>query len=114
MKKKPIHLKEIDPREVIFYWYDLGNATYALYDSDMGEPISYGSINLVVGTIRAINEEVISGKRKKCVLWYLERDQTQGWKKKTPPVLFNWNPDTADKKKADQKKKDEETENKSK
>ena len=108
MKKKPIHLKEISPDETIFYWYELGESMYALYDTDMGEPISYGSINLVVGTIRAINEEVMSGKRKKCVLWYFKRDSILGWRKSTPPVLFNWNPEVADKKKiTDNKKKEE-------
>ena len=108
MKKKPIHLKEISPNETIFYWYELGESMYALYDTDMGEPISYGSINLVVGTIRAINEEVMSGKRKKCVLWYFKRDSTLGWRKSTPPVLFNWNPEVADKKRiTDNKKKEE-------
>lgn len=108
MKKKPIHLKEISPNETIFYWYELGEAMYSLYDTDMGEPISYGSINLVVGTIRAINEEVMSGKRKKCVLWYFKRDATLGWRKSTPPVLFNWNPEVTDKKKiTDNKKKEE-------
>ncbi len=112
MKKKPLHLKEIGYKEPVFYWYDLGESMYALYDSDMGEPVSYGSLNLVVGTIRAINEEVLSGKRKKCVLYYFKRDATQGWKKSTPPVLFNWNPDTADMKEADDKKKQENTEKK--
>ena len=107
MKKKPFHLKEIDSRETIFYWYDLGESMYAVYDSDMGEPISYGSLNLVVGTIRAINEEVTAGTRKKCMLWYFERDATQGWRKKTPPVLFNWKPESTDKKAATDKKKDE-------
>lgn len=107
MKKKPFHLKEIAYNEPIFYWYDLGEATYALYDSDMGEPISYGSLNLVVGTIRAINEEVLIGKRKKCVLWYFKRDASQGWKKSTPPVLFNWNPDSRDKKSETDRKKQE-------
>lgn len=105
MKKRPLHLKEIDPKEREFFWFNLGQSTYVLYDSDLGEPISYGSINLVVGTIRAINEEVISGKRNPCVLWYFERDGTIGWRKKTPPVLFNWNPSAATKKAvADDKK----------
>ena len=107
MKKKPLHLKEIGYDESIFYWYELGGGTYALYDSDMGEPVSYGSLNLVVGTIRAINEEVISRKRVKCVLYYLVRDVNNGWKKRTPPVLFNWTPDNEDKKKViDQKNKE--------
>jgi len=107
MKKKPLHLKEIYPKENIFYWYDLGESMYAVYDSDMGEPISYGSLNLVVGTIRAINEEVATGKRNRCMLWYFKRDAMQGWKKHTPPVLFNWNPETTDKKVVTDKKKAE-------
>ena len=112
MKKKPLHLKKIDHEENIFYWYELGESMYVLYDSDMGEPISYGSLNLVVGTIRAINREVTEGKRKKCILWYFERDATQGWRKKTPPVLFNWNPETTDKKDVTDKKKSEDTDKK--
>lgn len=112
MKKKPFHLKQIGPDETIFYWYNLGNSTYALYDSDQGEPISYGALNIVVGTIRAINKEVVSGKRKKCALWYFERDKSQGWRKRTPPVLFNWNPDTSQKKEiTDEKKKQDVSEN---
>lgn len=105
MKKKPLHLKPIEPNETIFYWYELGESTYVLYDSDMGEPISYGSLNLVVGTIRAINKEVVQGKRKPCILWYFKRDKNMGWKKFTPPVLFNWNPETTDKKEVTDEKK---------
>ena len=105
MKKKPVHLKEIAYDEPIFYWYELGESTYVLYDSDMGEPVSYGSLNLVVGTIRAINKEVLERKRDKCVLYYFKRDTQNGWRKSPPPVLFNWNPDSADKKKANDEKK---------
>ena len=108
MKKKPLHLKVIGPDEVQFFWYNLENSTYALYDSDMGEPVSYGSINLVVGTLRAINEEVLTGKRDPCVVWYYERDGQLGWRKKTPPVLFKWNPTAEDRRKlAEEKKKKE-------
>lgn len=85
---------------------------YAVYDSDMGEPISYGSLNLVVGTLRAINEEVTARKRKKCMLWYFKRDAVQGWKKSTPPVLFNWNPEATDKKALTDKKNKEDIEKK--
>lgn len=112
MKKNPLHLKEIGYEEPIFYWYELGGSTYALYDSDMGEPVSYGSLNLVVGTIRAINEEVLARKRAKCVLYYFKRDKLQGWRKSTPPVLFNWNPDISDKKLAYDKKNEEDTDKK--
>jgi hypothetical protein len=112
MKQKPLHLKKIAYNEPAFYWYELGESTYALYDSDMGEPISYGSLALVVGTIRAINREVLDRKRKKCVLWYYKRDNIQGWRKYTPPVVFNWNPDTVDKKEAVDEKKAEDTDKK--
>lgn len=105
MKKKPLHLKEIAPNETMFYWFELGESTYALYDSDMGEPISYGSVNLVVGTIRAINAEVMTGKRAPCTLWFFKRDGINGWRKNTPPVLFNWNPSAEDKRKAAEEKK---------
>lgn len=105
MKRKPTHLKSIEPNETIFYWYELGESMYVLYDSDMGEPVSYGSLNLVVGTIRAINKEVIEGKRKPCILWYFKRDKSMGWKKHNPPVLFNWNPSISDKKEVTDDKK---------
>jgi hypothetical protein len=112
MKQKPLHLKKIAYNEPAFFWYDLGQSMYALYDSDMGEPISYGSLALVVGTIRAINNEVLERKRKRCVLWYYKRDATLGWRKFTPPVVFNWNPDSADKKDAIKDKTDEEVDKK--
>jgi hypothetical protein len=65
-----------------------------------------------VGTIRAINNEVLERKRKRCVLWYYKRDATLGWRKFTPPVVFNWNPDSADKKDAIKDKTDEEVDKK--
>jgi len=81
---------------------------YSLYDSDMGEPISYGAMNYVVGTIRAINKEVLEGKRTPCILWYFERDGIYGWKKKTPPVSMNWDPESTKKKEmVDEKKKED-------
>ena len=118
MKQRPLHFKKISYNEPAFFWYDLGESIdlgesmYVLYDSDMGEPISYGSLALVVGTIRAINKEVIERKRKKCVLWYYKRDPIQGWKKYTPPVVFNWNPDSVDKKEAIDEKKNEDVDRK--
>ena len=107
MKSKPLHLKRIDPKETEFFWFNLESSTYVLYDSDLGEPISYGSLNLVVGAIRAINKEVTTGKRKPCVLWYFERDGVAGWKKKTPPVMFNWTVSAEDKQKVSDNKKND-------
>lgn len=84
---------------------------YALYDSDMGEPISYGAMNFVVGTIRAINKEVREGKRTPCIVWYFERDGLNGWKKKTPPVLMDWTPESMEKIGMTQEKKKEGSKN---
>jgi hypothetical protein len=109
MKKKPLHLKPIMPAETIFYWYELRDSTYAIYDSDMGEPITYGSLNLVVGTLRAINQQVIEGKRNSCVLWYFKRDANNGWRKSAPPVLFNWNPSPEERRKITEKKEKNKT-----
>jgi hypothetical protein len=74
MKKKPLHLKEIDKAETMFFYFKLDATTYILYDSDMGEPVSYGSLNIVGGTISKLNP--------KSTIFYFELDNSQGWKMK--------------------------------
>ncbi len=74
MKQKPSHFKKIDVSEVTFFNFKLDASTYALYDSDMGEPVSYGSLNFVGATI--------SNLPKKCTIFYFELSPTMGWKLK--------------------------------
>ena len=54
MKKKPLHLKEIDSKEDVFFHFKIDPATYVLYDSDMGEPVAYGAFNLVGAKISSL------------------------------------------------------------
>ena len=74
MKKKPIHLKEIDKNETTFFHFKMDPTTYALYDSDMGEPVSYGSVNMVSGTIASLPLS--------STIFYFELDNAAGWKMK--------------------------------
>lgn len=74
MRKKPIHLKDIDPREDTFFYFKLDATTHVLYDSDMGEPVAYGSFNMV--------GNVIVRLPKTCTIYYMEPDASRGWKMK--------------------------------
>ena len=74
MKQKPTHLKKIDIKENTFFNFKLDASTYVLYDSDMGEPVAYGSFNLVGATI--------SNLSPKCTIYYFELNSMQGWKLK--------------------------------
>ena len=74
MKKKPLHLKTIDPSERTFFHFKLDASTYVLYDSDLGEPVSYGSFNIVGSTISNLNP--------KSTIFYFEMDSLLGWKMK--------------------------------
>jgi hypothetical protein len=74
MKQKPIHFKKIDPKETTFFNFKLDASTYVLYDSDMGEPVSYGSFNFVSATIAKLSS--------KSTIFYFELNNTDGWKLK--------------------------------
>jgi hypothetical protein len=74
MKKKPVHLKEIAFGEKVFFYYKIDPTTHVLYDSDMGEPVAYGSINLVGA--------VISNLPKSSTIYYFEPDKSLGWRMK--------------------------------
>jgi hypothetical protein len=74
MRQKPTHLKKIDPKEDTFFHFKLDAATYVLYDSDMGEPVAYGSFNLVGATISSLSS--------KCTVYYFELSPVDGWKMK--------------------------------
>lgn len=45
-----------------------------LYDSEMGEPVDFGSSNKVAATIKKLS--------KTCTIFYFIIDQRQGWKLK--------------------------------
>jgi hypothetical protein len=74
MKKKPIHLKEIGLQEKSFFHFKIDPTTYVLYDGDMGEPVAYGSFNLVSATITKLPTS--------STIYYFESDKAHGWKMK--------------------------------
>ena len=72
MRKLPSHLTAIDPRETTFFYFKLDATTHILYDSDMGEPVAYGSFNLVGTTITKLP--------KQSMVFYFEMDTNKGWR----------------------------------
>lgn len=74
MRQKPRMFKEIDPEETTFFSFKLDASTFVLYDSDMGEPVAYGSFNLVGATISKLSS--------KCTIFYFELNPRDGWKLK--------------------------------
>lgn len=60
--------------EDTFFHFKLDASTYVLYDSDMGEPVAYGALNLVGATISKLSA--------KCTIYYFELNPVQGWKMK--------------------------------
>jgi hypothetical protein len=74
MKKKPLHLKEIDTKEDVFFYFKIDPTTYVLYDSDMGEPVAYGTFNLVGAEISKLPLS--------STIYYFEFSKVQGWRLK--------------------------------
>lgn len=106
MKQKPTHLKRIDVGENTFFHFKLDASTYVLYDSDMGEPVAYGSFNLVGATISSLSP--------KCTIYYFELNPSQGWKLKRAYRPDKSSVEDADKQSKIKDKKEENQEDKSK
>ena len=53
-----VNFKKINPKENRFYYLELGDGKYCLYDSEFDMPISYGSKNLVENKIRQLNSNI--------------------------------------------------------
>lgn len=73
-------LKRINPKALLYHYFEKSVSEFALYDDDMDLPVSYGSRNLVDGTVRKLNKTV-------SVVYY-KRDLTDktSFKKK---VIYN-------------------------
>ena len=79
-----------------FYWFDMKDRQ-VLYDSDMGTPVSYGSNELVKGSIKGIAKAVREGKHSKCIIWYFKREMNGQWKKHIMPITLSWTLDDTEK-----------------
>ena len=48
--------KKINNKEETFYIFEISSIKYAIYDSELDEPIYYGSWNMVEGIIKNIKK----------------------------------------------------------
>jgi hypothetical protein len=51
-------LKRINPNAVLYHFFQKSVSEYTLFDDEMDYPVSYGSKNLVEGTIRKLDKAV--------------------------------------------------------
>lgn len=86
MAKTSPNIKTSIPRnETVFYLFKLSGSEYLLYDSYMGDPVVYGSLNLIYGKLddhlKELNKKLKIGEAPREIYVYkLERDSTKGWK----------------------------------
>ena len=50
--------KKINPKEKIFYIFEISSTKFLILDSEMDEPIYYGSWNMTSGIIRSIKDKM--------------------------------------------------------
>jgi hypothetical protein len=84
-KTAPNKKSRIPLGETVFYIFKLSASEYMLYDSSMGDPIEYGSLNLVLGKLEFYKKEInkklkIGEAAKKIYIYKLQRDASKGWK----------------------------------
>ena len=53
-----MQLKRIDPNALIYHYFERSISEYALFDDDLDMPVSWGSRNLVDGTVRKLPASV--------------------------------------------------------
>ncbi len=51
-------LKRINPEARIYHYFEKSVTEFALYDDEMDQPVSYGSRNLIDGTVRKLNKSI--------------------------------------------------------
>jgi hypothetical protein len=51
-------LKRINPEATIYHYFEKSVTEFALYDDDLDMPVSYGSKNLVDGTVRKLDKSI--------------------------------------------------------
>lgn len=69
--------KKINPKEKTFYIFEVSSIKYAIYDSELDEPIYHGSWNMVEGIVKNIK----SHSKNADILYYT--------KDKSGPLLLS-------------------------
>jgi hypothetical protein len=50
--------KKIDPKEKIFHYIEISTSKIALYDSELDQPVAYGSKVLIANAIKNLSPKV--------------------------------------------------------
>ena len=50
-----MQLKKIDPKQVLYHYFERSPSEFALYDDELDMPIAWGSRNLVDATVRNLS-----------------------------------------------------------
>ena len=53
-----MQLKRIDPKAVIYHYFELSASEFSLFDDELDMPVAYGSRNLVDATVRNLPPKV--------------------------------------------------------
>ena len=53
-----MQLKRINPKSILYHYFQMDSTKNVLFDDDMDMPVSYGSKNLVEGTITKLAKHV--------------------------------------------------------
>lgn len=80
MDVRPIIFKRISSNDTVFFVFEVSNTKYVLYDSGMGDPIKYGSTNLIMGELDNQIKLAKERKRKRFKVYWMIRDGSKGWK----------------------------------
>ena len=54
-----MQLKKVNPKEIVYHYFERSPAEFALYDDELDMPIAYGSRNLVDSAVRKLNPLVM-------------------------------------------------------
>lgn len=82
-------LKRINPEARLYHYFEKSVTEFALYDDELDMPVSYGSRNLVDGTVRKLDRSII-------IIYYKRDVDKMTFKKK---VIYNGKKESAKQKK---------------
>lgn len=51
-------LKKINPKAILYHYFEKSPTELALYDDEMDQPVAYGSKNLVDAMVRSLDKRV--------------------------------------------------------
>ena len=75
--------KKLNPKESIFYVFEINSSTFSIFDSEMDIAIYHGSWNMCAGIIRSIKSNMPKSK----ILYYAK--EKSGPLKLDPQWSFN-------------------------